>query len=74
MLIQDCFNDLGVVMENKAGIYQLVGDEVFLTWKSQNGLRNENCINAFYSFTSNCSKNKRITYKNTIAPLFLKLG
>jgi adenylate cyclase len=49
-LIQDCFNDLGVVIENEAEIYQYVGDEVILTWKLQNGLRNLNCLNAFYSF------------------------
>lgn len=49
-LIQDCFNDLGVVIENEAEIYQYVGDEAILTWKSKDGLRNQNCINAFYTF------------------------
>ncbi len=57
-LIQDCFNDLGVVIENEAEIYQYVGDEAILTWKSQNGLRNQNCINAFYSFKNELLKKK----------------
>lgn len=55
-LIQDCFNDLGVVIENEAEIYQYVGDEVILTWQTKNGLRNQNCINAFYSFKNQLLK------------------
>jgi len=50
LLIQDCFSDLGIVVENEAEIYQYVGDEVILTWKQAAGLRNQNCIKAFYNF------------------------
>ena len=50
--IQDCFNDLGAVVENEAEIYQYVGDEVVLTWMLKDGLRNQNCLNAFYNFKS----------------------
>lgn len=49
-MIQDCFNDLGVVIENESEIYQYVGDEVILTWKIRDGLRNQNCINAYFNF------------------------
>jgi adenylate cyclase len=49
-MIQDCFNDLGVVVENEAEIYQYVGDEVILTWQLREGLRNQNCINAYFNF------------------------
>ena len=49
-LIQDCFNDLAVVAENEAEIYQYVGDEVILTWKLKAGLRNDNCIKAYLNF------------------------
>ncbi len=49
-LIQDCFNDLGVVVENEAEIYQYVGDEVILTWKTRDGLRNNNCLSAYFNF------------------------
>jgi adenylate cyclase len=49
-MIQDCFDDLGVVAEDEAEIYQYVGDEVILTWELEDGLRNQNCLNAFYNF------------------------
>lgn len=49
-MIQDCFNDLGVVTENDAEIYQYVGDEVILTWKLNDGLKSQNCINAYFNF------------------------
>ncbi len=50
MLIQDCFNDLAVVVEDEAEIYQYVGDEVVLTWKLEDGLKNHNCLNAFFNY------------------------
>jgi len=49
-LIQDCFNDLGVVVENEAEIYQYVGDEAVLTWKLNDGLRSQNCLKSFFNF------------------------
>lgn len=55
-LLQDCFNDLGVVIENEAEIYQYVGDEAVLTWRLPDGLRNHNCINAFYTFKNKLLK------------------
>lgn len=55
-MIQDCFNDLGVVIENESEIYQYVGDEAILTWKLHDGLRNQNCIQAYYSFKNQLEK------------------
>lgn len=55
-LIQDCFNDLGVVVENEAEIYQYVGDEVILTWKTKDGLRNHNCLNAYFNFMAQLNR------------------
>ena len=71
MLIRDCFNDLGVVIENEAEIYQYVGDEAILTWKLRDGLRNQNCINAFYNFKSRLLK-KKDYYKEkyNVVPFF----
>lgn len=69
--IQDCFNDLGVVIENEAEIYQYVGDEAVLTWKSKDGLRNQNCINAFYSFKNQLlEKQKYYLEKYNCVPFF----
>ena len=77
-LLQDCFNDLGVVIENEAEIYQYVGDEAVLTWKIKEGLRNQNCINAFYSFKNKLlSKQDYYTEKYNCTPIFkagLNLG
>jgi adenylate cyclase len=50
LMIQDCFDDLAVVTNTEAEIYQYVGDEAVLTWPSRQGLKNHNCINAFYHF------------------------
>lgn len=55
-MIQDCFNDLGVVVENESEIYQYVGDEVILTWKLKDGLKNQNCLRAFYNFKNQLAK------------------
>lgn len=55
-MIQDCFNDLGVVVENESEIYQYVGDEVILTWKLKDGLKNQNCLQAFYNFKNQLIK------------------
>ena len=49
-MIQACFNDLGVVAENEAEIYQYVGDEAILTWELKVGLENQNCLNAYFNF------------------------
>lgn len=50
-LIQDCFYDLtDAVQAHNVSIYQYVGDEAVLTWNVKDGLRNLNCIDAFYSF------------------------
>lgn len=55
-LIQDCFNDMGVVVEHVAEIYQYVGDEAVLTWKLAPGIHKENCIWAFYRFKQELQK------------------
>lgn len=73
-MIQDCFNDLGVVAENEAEIYQYVGDEVILTWKLRDGLRNQNCINAFYSFKNQLFKKKEYYFEKYKCMPFFKAG
>jgi adenylate cyclase len=57
-MIQDCFNDLGIVVENEAEIYQYVGDEAILTWKFKDGARNQNCLNAYFNFKEQIDKRK----------------
>ncbi|RDY59255.1 adenylate/guanylate cyclase domain-containing protein [Flagellimonas nanhaiensis] len=62
-LIQDCFNDLGIAITNDAEIYQYVGDEAVLTWKMEDGLRNQNCLTTFYQFKKHL-EDKKSYYEN----------
>jgi len=57
-MIQDCFNDLGTVVENEAEIYQYAGDEAILTWKLRSGTREQNCLNAYFNFKKQIDKRK----------------
>lgn len=50
MLIQDCFNDMSDVAEYEAEIYQYVGDGAILTWTLKKGVKNLNCLKAFFHF------------------------
>ena len=49
-LIQDCFRDLAVVIEDRAEVYQYVGDEAVLCWEPTRGLENGRCLQSFYRF------------------------
>jgi len=50
-MIQDCFLDVNrVIPPYNAEIYQYVGDEVVLSWNSEDGLKNMNCIKFFFAF------------------------
>ena len=70
-LIQDCFNDLGVVVEDGAEIYQYVGDEAVLTWKLKEGLSNESFVRAFFRFKEQI-QSKANYYQQTygVVPFF----
>ncbi|MEO1262615.1 MAG: adenylate/guanylate cyclase domain-containing protein [Bacteroidota bacterium] len=70
-LIQDCFNDLGVVVENEAEIYKYVGDEAILTWKLRAGISNQNCLKAFFNFKQQLTaKEKYYQEKYGCRPIF----
>lgn len=47
-LLNDFFNDIAEPVERTKGeIYKYVGDEVIITWKWREGLRNNNCTECF---------------------------
>lgn len=73
-MIQDCFNDLGIVVENEAEIYQYVGDEVILTWKIQDGLKNQNCLNAYFNFKQQLGEKKEYYMHNYNCTPHFKAG
>ena len=64
----------GVVVENESEIYQYVGDEVILTWKLQDGLRKQNCINAYFNFKQQLDKNQEHYVRNYNCRPFFKAG
>ncbi|UZR97923.1 adenylate/guanylate cyclase domain-containing protein [Chondrinema litorale] len=74
MLIQDCFNDLSVVIENEAAVYQYVGDEVILTWKLKDGLRKHNCIQAYFNYNNQLLKRKAYYEEKYNCLPFFKAG
>jgi adenylate cyclase len=58
-LVNECFRDLAVpVLDSSGEIYEYVGDEVVLTWKEEDGVRNANCIRVFFDFADNIKKKK----------------
>lgn len=50
-LLQDCFNDLSeLVISYRGGVYQFVGDEVVVTWKSKRLNNYNNAVMLFFAF------------------------
>lgn len=57
-LINDFVHDLTVpVLRTSGHIYQYVGDEVVITWKINEGLKNNNCIYMFHLVQETIVKN-----------------
>lgn len=52
------------VLENSGEIYQYVGDEVVISWKKMNGIKNCNCIKAYFDIVSRIDllQDKYISY------------
>jgi len=73
-MIQDCFNDLGVVSEYEAEIYQYVGDEVVLTWKMKAGLSNQSCIKAYFAFKRQLTDRQENYFQKYACRPYFKAG
>ena len=49
--IKDCVHQLSpILLNNHARVYQYVGDEIVLHWKTKVGLDQLNCLNTFFTF------------------------
>jgi len=69
-LIRDCFNDLSVVEEDGAEIYQYVGDEAVLTWPIKAGAYVAS-IRAFFRFRARLmSKAEKYQANYGVTPFF----
>ncbi|MDO1449361.1 adenylate/guanylate cyclase domain-containing protein [Rhodocytophaga aerolata] len=59
-LLRDFFYDLGKsVLESKGEIYQYVGDEVVITWKLKEGIRQAYCILCFFKIEEMVKKREK---------------
>ncbi len=73
-MIQDCFDDLAVVTRAEAEIYQYVGDEAVLTWHSREGLKDQNCIMAYFHFKERIDARSEHYLSNYGVKPFFKAG
>ncbi len=74
-LMQNCFHDLtDAVINYNASIYQYVGDEVVLTWDMKSGLKNLNCIKAYFAFNNKLQSHKDYYLNNFELLPYFKCG
>ncbi len=71
-LIQDCFVDLTEAIEkHDVEVYQYVGDEAVLTWKPEDGLARNNCLEAYFTFEASIQARARYYFnKYDLVPAF----
>lgn len=61
--LRDFFNDIDIAITTSKGeVYQYVGDEIVVIWNTKYGLKDNNCISAFYSAVESI-KSKEEYYK-----------
>ena len=71
-LLKKFFSDItDTILYRKGEIYQYVGDEVVISWKIKNGLKNNNCLNCFFEAKKDIEeKSDRYIEKYGIVPEF----
>ena len=58
-MLKDYFFDLSIaVIDYNGTIYQYAGDEMIVSWKLKDGLRNNNCIECFFAMKRALEKQK----------------
>ena len=71
-MLNDFFSDVtDPIIFNKGEIYQYVGDEITVSWKLENGIENNNCINCFFEIKDVIKNvNERYIEKYDLVPDF----
>lgn len=71
-MIKDCIDDINVLLTKyKAEVYQYVGDEIVLTWKTDIALEDLNFIEIFFAFENRLKKRaKHYLKRYDTLPLF----
>ncbi|MBM1106549.1 adenylate/guanylate cyclase domain-containing protein [Aurantibacter crassamenti] len=60
-LLRSYYFDLSnAIVKNQGEVYQYIGDEIVISWKLKNGLKNNQCLHCFYDMKSDLKalKNK----------------
>ena len=58
-LLQECFIHLTKpLLQFHGQVYQYVGDEVVITWKTRDGIRKDRCLDFFFLFLEELEKNR----------------
>lgn len=58
-LIQDVFNEMTMVDNYKAEIYNYLGDGAIISWSLKKGIKNENCLQAYFAFSKTLARRHR---------------
>ena len=71
-MLREYYSDLSIPIIKYSGeIYQYVGDEIVVTWKLKEGLRNNNCIQCFFGIKKAINKQiKKYNEKFGLVPEF----
>ncbi len=71
-MLREYFFDLSVAVIDYAGtIYQYAGDEMIVSWKLKDGLKNNNCIECFFAMKRALENQaEKYNYKFGILPAF----
>lgn len=74
-LLNDFFHEISEpVRKTNAEIYQYVGDEVVITWKTKDGVANSNCLRIFFEIRDNVYNNRKY-YQNKYGDIpYFKAG
>lgn len=58
-LIQDVFNEMTMVNNYKAEIYNYLGDGAIISWSLKKGIKNENCLRVYFAFSKVLARRNR---------------
>jgi len=71
-LLREYYSDFSdAIIRHSGEVYQYVGDEIIISWKYEDGIKNNNCINCFFAMKEDLKKRTdRYTKTFGMAPTF----
>ena len=69
LLLRSFYDDLAdAIIKYEGEVYQYIGDEIVISWKEEDGIRNENCIRSFFAMKDALSQRLQF-YQNQYGEL-----